>query len=53
MYHRIEIHWADDADEGSATEATLRATDELMDLTEGMGITVRQDLFCGDDAESV
>ena len=53
MYHRIEIHWADDADEGSATEATLRATDELESACAGMGITVTQDLFCGDEAESV
>lgn len=52
MAHRIVVTWDDPAEEGSATEAVLRATDELEAMTEGMTITVTQELFY-DDAESV
>ena len=53
MYHTIVVRWADPEDEGAATEAVLRATDEIESACAGMTITVSQDLFCGDEAESV
>lgn len=53
MYHTIVVRWADPEDEGAATEAVLRATDLLMDMVADLAIEVREDLFCGDEAESV
>lgn len=53
MEHRIVVRWTDPVDEGSATEAVLKATTLLMEMIGDLAIEVREDLFCGDEAESV